>query len=394
MESRTRLSVGRLAGFCLLLLLAGCADDIIIEEVPVAQPAAEPTVEEVGLRLAPKGLDLTGLSQGEINRVLRGSYLVNAASVCSACHTTPAGYLAGGREFPLPFPDVQGFTSVFTRNLTPDPETGLALTEAQFVEALRTGKDFTDSTVTDSQALIVMPWHVFRFMSLDDLKTIYAFLRRIPPARNTVRKTFTPPFPFPPVPFPAIGDGDPINDPNNAQRGLLIPQFFTSAANDPNFNNFLSQFDAAVAALTPDERAKVGRGSYLVNAPGDCNTCHTDGAPLGMRDGVFDSGLIPGTFDVNTARYLSGGVNIGIFLGLGDIFSRNLTPHLATGLFLTEEQFIQVLRFGADFRRPGGSLRVEPHFPTEFHQTLDDLKAIYAYLRTIPGVSNPVVITP
>jgi len=285
-------------------------------------------------------------------------------------------------EFPLPFADVQGFTSVFSRNLTPDLETGLLLTEDEFIEAIRTGKDFHDSTGADLQQLLVMPWHIYRFMSRDDLKAIYTFLRRISPVRNAIRKTFKPPFPFPPVPFPPLGDGDPMNDPTNAQRGLLIPHFFSSG---PASETFVSQFNTTVARLTLDEQAQVGRGSYLVNAMAACNDCHT--APPG--------GLIPMTVDVNTAAYLAGGVDIGSFVGVGPVFSRNLTPDPSTGLFLTEEQFIQVMRFGADFRRPlGSSLRVPPHFPAEYRLTLDDLKAVYAYLRAIPAVVNPVVIAP
>jgi hypothetical protein len=53
------------------------------------------------------------------------------------------------------------------------------------------------------------------------------------------------------------------------------------------------------------------------------------------------------------------------------------------------------MRFGVDFRRqPGGALRTPPHFPTEYHLTLDDLKAIFAYLRAIPTVTNRVEIVP
>ena len=172
MKWHNTLWLGALVGFCCLLLL-GCSDDIPSEDDDVLPAGMEPTIEELGLRLLPEGveLDLTGLSQAEIDQVARGSYLVNGASGCSDCHTTPAGYLAGGFEFPL-FPDVQEFTSVFSRNLTPDPEAGLQLTEDEFIEAMRTGKDFTDSTDTDPQRMIVMPWHIFRFMSLDDLKAI------------------------------------------------------------------------------------------------------------------------------------------------------------------------------------------------------------------------------
>jgi len=369
-----------LVGWCLLCLVR-CSDSGIDDQAPVVQTVTEPSMVELGLRLAPKGLNLAGLSRADVDQVARGSYLVNGASGGCACHTMEAGYLAGGLEFPFPFPDVQGFTSVFSRNLTPDPETGLGLTEDEFIEAMRTGKDFTDSTAAGPQQLIIMPWHLFRFLSRDDLEAIYAFLRRIPPMRNAIRKTFIPPFPFPPVPFPPIGDGDPINDSNNANRGLLIPQFFSSG---PASATFVTQFNAAVNRLRPEERAKVGRGSYLVNAIADCNACHT--APPG--------GLIPETVNVNTVAYLAGGVDIGSFFGLGPLFSRNLTPHPGTGLFLTEEQFVETIRFGADFRRPGGSLRVLPHFPVEFHLALDDLKAIYAYLRTIPAVVKPIDIVP
>jgi mono/diheme cytochrome c family protein len=370
-----------LAGWSLLCLVH-CSDSGLDDNVPEVQTSAEPTVVELGLRLAPTGLNVAGLPPAVVDQVARGSYIVNGVGECTTCHTTPAGYLAGGFEFLLPFLDVQGFTSVFSRNLTPDPETGLQLTEDEFIEAMRTGKDFTDSTTADPQQLIVMPWHIYRFMARDDLKALYAFLRQLPPVRNAIRKTFKPPFPFPPGPFPPLADGDTMNDPNNAQRGLLIPQFFSSG---PAATTFASQFNATVARLTPDEQAQVGRGSYLVNAMAACNDCHT--APAG--------GLIPMTVDVNTVAYLAGGVDIGSFLGVGPVFSRNLTPDPSTGLFLTEEQFIQALRFGADFRRPPGStLRVPPHFPAEYRLTLDDLKAVYAYLRAIPAVVNPVVTGP
>jgi hypothetical protein len=234
-----------------------------------------------------------------------------------------------------------------------------------------------------------MPWPTYRFLSLEDLKAIFAFLQRIPAVPNEVRKTFTPPFPLPPVPFPAIGDGDPVNDPDSAELGLRIPQFFSSAANDPHVDTFLMQFADAIARLTPQERAQVGRGSYLVNANAGCNSCHTDG----NGDGNFDEGFLPGSVDVNTAAYLAGGVDLGVFFGTR-FFSRNLTPEPSTGLFLSQEQFFQTLQFGEDFRRPGGSLRIPPHFPVSLRFTRDDLQAIYAYLRVIPPIVNAVEIVP
>jgi hypothetical protein len=218
---------------------------------------------------------------------------------------------------------------------------------------------------------------------------MFAFLQHIPPVANAVRRTFTPPFPLPPVPFPDIGDGDPVHDPDNAERGLRIPQFFSSPATDPHFDTFLFRFTATVARLTPEARARVGRGSYLVNALADCNSCHTDG----NGDGIFDGGLLPRTADVNTAAYLAGGVDLGFVVGTA-ILSRNLTPDPDSGMFLSREQFSQTLQFGADFRRPGHSLRVASHFPVEFHFTQEDLRAVYAYLQAIPAVRHAVEIVP
>ena len=383
---RTRWWYHTLAVLYLLLWL-GCRGDT--PDNPGQEPAPEPatTAAELGRRLAPFDLGIDDLSPAAQDQILRGSYLVNGLASCSSCHTSSAGYLAGGVEFPTPFSDVQGFTSVVSRNITPEPETGLHLSEDEFIEVMRTGLDVHDSTDTSPQRLLFMPWHVYRFMSHADLQAVYAYLQHVPPVRNAVRKTFILPAPFPPVPFPGPSDVAPATDPENSERGLLIPQFFSSG---PAAEAFLAQWSEAVAALTAPERAQVGRGSYLVNALLDCLSCHTDG----NGDGSFDSGLRAGTVDVNTAAYLAGGVNFGPFFGLAKLFSRNLTPDPATGLALTAEQFTQALELGVDFRRPGHSLRVVPHFPTEYFLTPDDLQAVYAFLRTIPAVVNDVEIVP
>jgi hypothetical protein len=100
------------------------------------------------------------------------------------------------------------------------------------------------------------------------------------------------------------------------------------------------------------------------------------------------------TLDVNTESYLAGGVNLGALFRLPfAVFSRNLTPHPEAGLEVTESEFIEVMRLGADFRRPGGSLRVTPHFPAEFRMTLEDLQSVYAYLRSIPAIDKTIEIS-
>ena len=68
-----------LVGWC-LLGLASYSDSSIDDSTPVMQTVTEPTIMELGMRLAPKGLNLNGLSPAEVAQVARASYLVNGAS--------------------------------------------------------------------------------------------------------------------------------------------------------------------------------------------------------------------------------------------------------------------------------------------------------------------------
>jgi len=101
-----------------------------------------------GLAIAPVPLNLEGKSRKLVGL---GSYIVNAQSACSDCHTEPpfaeggdpylgeptiinaSRYLAGGRDFG---------NGIVSANITPD-ENGLpaGLTEDEFIELLRTGMD-------------------------------------------------------------------------------------------------------------------------------------------------------------------------------------------------------------------------------------------------------------
>ena len=96
-----------------------------------------------GLAISPVPLSLDGRTGRERRAIGLGSYIVNAASDCAGCHSGPAGFLSGGNPFFL-----GGGQVVWTRNLTPDPTTGLALTRDQFLEAMRTGRDFHPGSPT------------------------------------------------------------------------------------------------------------------------------------------------------------------------------------------------------------------------------------------------------
>jgi mono/diheme cytochrome c family protein len=77
----------------------------------------------------------------------------------------------------------------FTSNLTPDPETGMGKwTEQNFVDSIRNGKVMGKGR----PLLPPMPWPMYRNLTDDDLKAIYAYLRSIPPLKNKVPEPIAP----------------------------------------------------------------------------------------------------------------------------------------------------------------------------------------------------------
>ncbi len=122
--------------------------------------------------------------------------------------------------------------------------------------------------------------------------------------------------------------------------------------------------------------ALVREGSYIVNAQGGCNDCHTYPSYA-----VGGNPFIGETEQVNTACYLAGGALFGPFR------SRNLTPD-ENGLPAGRElwQFNELMRHGTDFR--GGAtpvLQVMP-WPVYGKMVDRDLEAVYEYLKAIPSI--------
>ena len=77
----------------------------------------------------------------------------------------------------------------FAANLTPDKETGLNMSERNFVIALKTGAHLG----TARPILPPMPWPWYGQLGDEALKDIYAYLVTIPPLKNQV------PAPIPPL---------------------------------------------------------------------------------------------------------------------------------------------------------------------------------------------------
>ncbi len=125
-----------------------------------------------------------------------------------------------------------------------------------------------------------------------------------------------------------------------------------------------------------DDHDEVGLGSYLVNAVGGCNDCHTNPSYAPGHDPFMGQPK-----QVNTANYLGGGQQFGPFV------SRNLTPENGLPAGRTYKQFLLILRTGVDLDHlhPQISplLQVMP-WPTYQNMKTSDIKAIYEYLKAIP----------
>jgi hypothetical protein len=124
----------------------------------------------------------------------------------------------------------------------------------------------------------------------------------------------------------------------------------------------------------------VGLGSYIVNAQGACNDCHTEPAYAPGGDPFLGE-----PEQINTEGYLQGGRAFGPFIG------RNLRPCNAEGqpAGLTLEEFITVMRTGADlkdaeFQPPDTPILQVMPWVVYTKMTDCDLQAIYEYLRALP----------
>ena len=124
--------------------------------------------------------------------------------------------------------------------------------------------------------------------------------------------------------------------------------------------------------------ALVREGSYIVNAQGGCNDCHTVPSYAAGGNPFFGQPEV-----INAPCYLAGGAAFGPFV------SRNITPR-ANGLPAgrTLEEFKQLMHQGTDFRNDATPLlQVMPW--TVYGKMSDrELEAIYEFLRAIPMI-NP-----
>ena len=123
-------------------------------------------------------------------------------------------------------------------------------------------------------------------------------------------------------------------------------------------------FRAAGAA----DNDTVKRGKYLLHA-GGCISCHTAPDTLKAKGPILGGGH-------------------PIKSEFGTFFGPNITPHQKHGIGAwSEADFIQAMRHG---RSPDGR-HYFPSFPYVAFtgMRIEDLKALWAYLRTVPPVARP-----
>ena len=159
--------------------------------------------------------------------------------------------------------------------------------------------------------------------------------------------------------------------------------------------------DESMINSTKEEQ--IERGKYLV-LYGGCSDCHSpkvltpngpmpdesrllSGHPEGSKLSDFDLSL------VESGKWVFFTSDLTATVGpWGATFAVNLTPDEQTGIGLwTEEIFINAMRTG---KHMGEGTPILPPMPWRnlSHLTDDDLKSIFAYLRTLKPIKNEVPV--
>ena len=170
----------------------------------------------------------------------KGAVLASVGN-CTACHTKPGEKsFAGGLAMPTPF------GTIYSTNITPDPETGIGRwSQAAFTRAMREGVDREGNHLYPA-----FPYDHFTLVSDEDDAALYAYLmtrqsvNRRPPANE--------------LPFPL-----------NVRTVLAGWKLL-----------FL---DKGAYQNVASESAEWNRGAYLVNGLGHCGACHTPRNLLGAE---------------------------------------------------------------------------------------------------------------
>ena len=282
-------------------------------------------------------------NKDSIKKVLeRGEYLALHVAACVDCHskrdfTKFSGPVIPGTEGGggFLFDEKLGLPGkIYGKNITPDNETGIGTwTDDDILKAMTQGISKNGDTLFP-----LMPYIQFNHMAKEDLLSIIAYIRTWKPIRNKV---------------PA--------------RQLMMP--IAMAYPGPALQ---ASIDGNVR---PPESDKVQYGGYLATMA-DCGTCHSPQTPQGP----------------DVSKMFAGGYTFD--LGTNKVASANITSDSATGIGAwTEERFLNKFTQYREEKSysydPGNQNSVMP-LSVLAGMKDEDLKAIYAYLRTVKPISNKV----
>ncbi|QOZ18440.1 cytochrome c [Bradyrhizobium sp. CCBAU 21365] len=257
----------------------------------------------------------------------KGEYLARAGD-CIACHTAREGMtFAGGLPMKTPF------GTLYTSNITPDPQTGIGTwTSDQFYQMMHNGR-FPDGGLVYP----AMPFASYTKVTREDSDAIYAYLRTVPPVRQ-LNKPHDLTFPF-----------------NN--RSLILgwrTLFFREGEFKPD----------------PTKSAEWNRGNYLVEGLGHCGMCHTPINALGgsKQSQAFEGGLI----------------------SMQNWYAPSLTSNKETGLGdWTIEEIVDYLRKGVSAKGAVYGPMAEVVYNSLQYLNDDDARAMAVYLKGLAQGGPP-----
>ena len=261
----------------------------------------------------------------------RGAYLARAAD-CMACHTKPGGKdFAGGLGFKLPF------GTLYATNITPDKETGIGnYSDADFLNAVHRGIRRDGARLYPA-----MPYASYAYMTDDDALAIKAYLFSLPPVHEQTPANKLA-FPF-------------------DQRWGMI---FWSAL----FNSD-SRF-APDPSLSPEWN----RGAYIAEALAHCGECHT---PRNLAFALDNRKKFSGAV---TAGWHAFNITSDKSTGVGGWSDGDLTAYLANG--------------HANGHGTASGPMGEAVDRSFSQMTADDIKAVVAYVRSVPAIVSPDLPAP
>jgi mono/diheme cytochrome c family protein len=257
-----------------------------------------------------------------------GEYLARAGD-CIACHTARGGEpFAGGLAMPTPF------GTLYTPNITPDPETGIGKwTADDFYRALHDGKS-KDGTLLYP----AFPFPSYTRVTRADSDAIFAYIRSVAPVTRKNRPHA-------------------LRFPYN-QRKLLIAWRAL-------------YFEPGEFRPDPSQSAEWNRGAYLVLGLGHCDACHTSRNVLGATQ---------------KGKELAGGL-----IPLQDWYAPSLTSNREAGLgqWATED-VVALLRTGVSNRGVVFGPMAQVVHDSLQYITEDDTRAMAVYLKSLGTTDAPV----